>query len=185
MKAVLYPFMLLAGCGLVLSFVVHGMALAGVRIPGGGLVWVLHAGIFVVFLPTVFVFNQMTRHVSRKDGWKVALAGCPVWMRRAGGVLFAYAILNFMLFMVNTATQPKEPKKSKMSETPLAVIRGFSGHWMLFYGAAFAVLYSMIHAPGPARERKCPLGHTVAPEARFCSECGHDLSSEKDLTSGT
>lgn len=179
MKAVLYPFMLLAGSGLVLSLGAHCMALAGVRIPGGGLVWVLHAGIFVVWVPTVLVSARMTRHASRKDFWKVALAGCPVWMRRAGGVLFVYAFLNFFLFMATAPGKPKEPKQSKMSETPLAVIRGFSGHWMIFYGAAFAVLYSMIHAPEAYRERKCPQGHKAAPDARFCSECGHDFSSEK------
>ena len=171
--------MLLAGGGLVLSFGAHVMALAGVPIPGGGLVWVLHGGIFVVLLPTILASNQMTRHVDRKDLWKVVLAGCPLWMRRAGCVLFVYAILNFVAFFVTTAATPKQERKLKTNENPLEVVRGFSGHWMLFYGAAFAALYSMIHAPEMYRERKCPQGHTVAPEARFCSECGQALSSEK------
>jgi len=63
-------------------------------------------------------------------------------------------------------------------DAPPSVVRGFSGHWMIFYGAAFAVLYSRIHAPELYRERKCPQGHTASPTARFCSECGYDFSNE-------
>lgn len=179
MKTVLYAFMLLAGGGLVMSLGAHVMALAGVPIPGGGLVWVLHGGIFFVLFPALLASHHMGRHVSRKDLWKVVLAGCPVWMRRAAVVLFVYAIFNFVVFMATTATTPKQARQVKTNENPLEVVRGFSGHWMLFYGAAFAALYSMIHAPELYRERKCPLGHTVSPEARFCPECGQALSSEK------
>lgn len=175
MRIILYPIMVLAACGLALSITAHCMALAGVPIPGGRLVWGLHIGIFAVWLPTVLASMKMTRHASRKDVWKIALAGCPVWMRRAGYVLFGYAILNFIVFMATTASQPKQQQSG---DTPPSIVRGFSGHWMIFYGAAFAVLYSRIHAPGLYRERKCPQGHTSAPAARFCSECGYDFSHE-------
>jgi len=174
MKVVLYPLMVLAACGLALSIAAHCMALAGVPIPGGKLVWGLHIGIFVVWIPTVLTSMQTTRYANRKDFWKVALAGCPVWMRRAGYLLFGYAILNFIVCFANTASQPKQ----HTGDAPPSVIRGFSGHWMIFYGAAFAVLYSRIHAPELYRERKCPLGHTASPTARFCSECGYDFSNE-------
>ncbi len=175
MKIILYPFMVLAACGLALSIVAHAMSLAGVPIPGGNLIWGLHVGIFVVWIPTVLASVKMTQHVNRKDFWKVALAGCPEWMRRSFYVLFGYAILNFILFFVSMAGQPKQDRKN--AATP-DVVRGFSGHWMIFYGAAFAVLYSRIHSPGQYRERKCPQGHTSPPTARFCAECGHDFSHE-------
>ncbi len=176
MKAVLYPFMVLAACGLALSIAAHCMALAGVLIPGGKLVWGLHIGIFVVWIPTVLTSKQMTRYANRKDFWKVALAGCPSWMRRAFYVLVGYAILNFIVFIAATTTQPQQQQQA--GDAPPSVVRGFSGHWMIFYGAAFAVLYSRIHAPQLYRERKCPQGHTVLPTARFCSECGYDVSNE-------
>jgi len=92
-------------------------------------------------------------------------------MRRAGYVLFAYAIINFVVFIATTATLPKKPHQS--ADASPSVIRGFSGHWMIFYGAAFAVLYSRIHAPGLYRERKCPQGHSVSPTDRFCPVCGY------------
>ncbi|HEY0457146.1 MAG TPA: hypothetical protein VGE41_12280 [Verrucomicrobiae bacterium] len=172
MKTVLYSFILLAACGLVLSFAAHCMALAGVSIPGG--VWVLHVGIFVVWIPTILASRQMTRYANRKDFWKVVLAGCPIWMRRAFYVLFVYATLNFIVFFATTLRQPKQQK----GDAPPSVIRGFSGHWMVFYSAAFAILYSRIRAPQLYREHKCPQGHAVSPAARYCSECGYDFSNE-------
>src|SRR5882724_3156337 len=125
MNAALYPFMLLAACGLILSVAAHIMALAGITIPGGGLVWGLHVGIFVVWIPTVIVGKRATRYSNRKDFWKTALVGCPVWMRRALYFVFGYAVLNFILFMFSTINHPKPT-----GTAPPSVIRGFSGHWM-------------------------------------------------------
>jgi hypothetical protein len=167
MTGALYPFLVLAAVGFVLSVAAHGMALAGVPIPGGKLVWNLHIGIFIVWIPTVLVAYRATRYANRKDFWRVALAGCPPWMRRGFLVLFGYAILNFVLFLASN------PPRQSTDDAPLTVIRGFSGHWMIFYGAAFAVLYSRIHAPQLYQPRKCPQGHVVSPTARFCSECGY------------
>jgi hypothetical protein len=59
-------------------------------------------------------------------------------------------VFNFVLFLASSA--PKQP----IHHAPLSTIRGFSGHWMLFYGAAFAVMYSRIHAPQLYQARKCP-----------------------------
>jgi hypothetical protein len=174
MKTVLYPFMVLAACGLVLSVAAHCMALAGIPVPGGKLVWSLHIGIFVVWIPTVLTSMQMTRYSNRKDFWKVTFAGCPVWMRRAVYALFGYAILNFIVFTASTGGQPKH----LTGPAPPSMIRGFSGHWMVFYGMAFAILFSRIYAPQLYNERKCPQGHTASATARFCSECGYDFSND-------
>jgi len=175
MKVVLYPFMVLAACGLALSIAAHCVALAGVPIPGGKLVWGLHIGIFVVWIPTVLTSMQTTGYTNRKDFWKVALAGCPLWMRRGFYILFGYAILNFVVFMATAANQPKQ---QQIGDAPPSAVRGFSGHWIIFYGAAFAVLYSRIHAPELYRDRKCPQGHTSSPTAGFCSECGYNFSNK-------
>lgn len=78
MRVILYPFMVLAACGLALSIAAHCMALAGVPVTGGKLVWGLDIGIFVVWIPTVLTSMQTTRYANRKDFWKVALAGCPL-----------------------------------------------------------------------------------------------------------
>lgn len=173
MNVLLLPFMLLAAAGFVLSAAVHGLSIAGMRIPGAGLVWTLHMGIFVVWIPAVLVSLGSTRHASRKEYWRVVLAGCPVSMRRGLYVLFGYAVLNFVIFLVTTVNLPKSPNRAALP----SVIRAFSGHWMAFYAAAFAILFSRIHAPDRPRERKCPQGHAVSPTAGYCPECGLALSA--------
>src|SRR5437588_175716 len=96
-RLILLPFIALAAIGFILSVAAHLAAIAGSPIPFGKAVWALHIGIFVVWLPTVLVSIRLTRGANRKDRWKIALAGCPKWMRTALYVLFAYAILNFIL----------------------------------------------------------------------------------------
>ena len=167
--------MVLAAGGFILSVAAHLAALAGIAVPGGGLVWALHIGIFVVWIPTVLVSSRITRYSNRRDFWKTALAGCPPWMRRALYIVFGYALLNFILFIASTSGHPKP-----VGAAPPSVIRGFSGHWMVFYGAAFATLYSVTHAPYLLRERRCPQGHAVAPTARFCPECGYAFPDKHD-----
>ncbi|MFN7140461.1 MAG: zinc ribbon domain-containing protein [Limisphaerales bacterium] len=174
MRAIVFGFMLLAAFGLVLSILAHIAALMGVLIPGGKLVWALHIGIFVVWLPAVLVAGQVTRYANREDFWKLALAGCPGWMHRAFYVLFGYAILNFIVFLLVVGTQ----EEKTTGDAPPSVVRGFSGHWMVFYGGAFFLLYSRINAPHLYQKRKCPRGHPVSPTDRFCPKCGYAFPDE-------
>ena len=58
---------------------------------------------------------------------------------------------------------------------PPAVVRGFSGHWMAFYSAAAAVLYSATHAVDRDQGRRCGNGHAVGPLALFCEQCGQPV----------
>jgi len=60
------------------------------------------------------------------------LAELPRWVRVVTGCLFAYALLNFAYFIFCTRQYPKHG-------VPFSVeLRGFSGHWMMFYGVASA-----------------------------------------------
>jgi hypothetical protein len=80
---------------------------------------------------------------------------------------FAYAFVNFAFFM------SKVPA-GRTAGTPPIVWRGFSGHWMLFYSAALAMLYSAAKAGGGVR--RCLNGHAVPPTANFCSRCGQSVT---------
>lgn len=168
MNVLLYPFMLLSALGLLLSIGSHLAALAGFPIPGGNLVWGLHIGIFVVWLPTVLVANRISRYGKRSDFWKLALSGCPTWARYALYGLFGYAVINFILGMNNMPGR----HEGATATTPGAEVRLFSGHWMVFYGAAFATLYSALNNSTLLKSRKCIQGHDVAPLDKFCPECG-------------
>ncbi|KML39797.1 hypothetical protein VL15_38330 [Burkholderia cepacia] len=114
------------------------------RIPS---VWMLHVGIFIVFIPFLFL--------SRKDlgreraMWRLR-KGVPNWIAVMGIMLFVYAIVNFFVFMLyseggNPAVQDgryvllnhgKLIRKLTVSEfTAFKAneLRGFSGHWLVFY----------------------------------------------------
>lgn len=137
MDSVLFLFIILSAIGLVLSIVAHLASLVGLPIPGGKFVWSLHIGIFVVWFPAVIVAYLINQGRPYRELWKNVLSGLPRWMRYAVYGLFAYAMLNFLWFFDPTGSAP-QPE----GDAPPAVIRGFSGHWMLFYGAAFAILLS-------------------------------------------
>jgi hypothetical protein len=74
-------------------------------------------------------------------------------MRYVLYALIAYAIVNFAIFMVT----PQRAASAGLM--PPAVVRGFSGHWMAIYAAAFAVLYSGMKTKqwgGPPGPRPTP-----------------------------
>jgi len=166
-KALLYPFVLLSAVGLVLSLIVHTASLLGQPNPLGSAAWGLHIGIFIVWLPAVLVAQRHTRDFKQKDFWKAALRGCPKWMRGMTVAFFVYALVNFAIFFTSSLDQGSSDPAQEA-----AVFRGFSGHWMAFYSAALAILYSAtrIHAVDP--KRRCVQGHTVGPLAKYCEECG-------------
>jgi hypothetical protein len=158
MRILLYPLGVMAAAGFLLSLAAHLLAITGTEVPGGGKVWALHLGIFVVWLPVVLISRRKPQRGQCKDHWKAVMSACPVWMSRGLKLLFAYALVNFMLFFVGTIGQPKPH-----GAAPPAVIRGFSGHWMVFYGAAFITFYSAIKAAhgerrGSARKSQSELG---------------------------
>jgi hypothetical protein len=159
--------MLLAAAGFVLSAVAHVASIAGMELPSSEAFVAMHAGVFVVFFPAVLVMQRISRGVARRDVWKVALSGCPPWMRNAGKVFLGDAILNFLHCM---ATMP-HPAKHR-GPPSAAAVRIFSGHWMVFYGIAFATLYSVRNRASLLVERRCPNQHLVSINADYCETCG-------------
>ncbi len=121
----LWLFVMIATTGLALSLWVHIGAVVGRQVGPDFLFWVLHVGIFIVWVPAVFVAQKMVGGVNRKDLWKVALRNCPVWMKYMIYGFFGYAMINFLLFMTKTTS------RTGGSPSPTEW-RGFSGHWMAF-----------------------------------------------------
>ena len=96
----------------------------------------------------------------------MVLRGALDWMRYMVYGFFGYAFLNFALFMAKAPSGHAEG-------IPAIVWRGFSGHWMLFYSAALATLYSA--ATASADVRRCLNGHAVPATANFCSRRGQSV----------
>ena len=126
MKVILIPFMYLAALGLALSVMVHMFSLLSVPSPLEETSWVLHIGIFVVWVPTILVANRLVKDFKQKDFWKAALRGCPTWMKNLTYFFFGYAILNFAIFIISDLASGGSARN--LGNTPSAVFRGFSGH---------------------------------------------------------
>jgi hypothetical protein len=123
-----------AAIGLILSCASHFAALFGRTGPLGDHAWLLHIGIFIVWLPTVLVAREMAG--NRGFTWEAVLRGCPAWMKYVVYAFAGYAGVNFIVFVLNA------PPKSAFNGMPPSIVRGFSGHWMAFYAMAMATLYS-------------------------------------------
>jgi hypothetical protein len=165
LRPFIWLFVALSAIGLVVSLWVHLGAIMGRSVPS--FFWMLHVGILVVWLPAVLVAQRLVGNVNRKDFWKVILKGSPDWMRYMVYAFFSYDLVNFLLFM------GKAPSGGSGVNPPASVWRGFSGHWMAFYSAALAVLYSAAHVADTAP--RCANGHLVSPNAVYCARCGQPV----------
>lgn len=171
MRLGLRIWMTLAGCGFLLGLAVHGLALAGVTIPGGSLVFALHAGVFVVGLPAMDFAVSFPRRRN-----KLIPDDCALWMRRTLYFLIGYAVLNliFVLVVFKVISPQKSPTNSPWP------LRAFSSYWMLFYGIFFAQFHSRLQIVQQERERRCPGGHVVPAGNRACPTCGHDFPQKNE-----
>lgn len=139
--------------GLSLSLWVHIAALRGERVVPEAFFFGLHLGIFVVWFPTFFVARELTRDLQRKqDYWKVALKDAPDWMRYMVYGFLGYAVLNFVLFIMSS------PPSHTAGGPTASEWRGFSGHWMAFYAAALAILYSAANYGSSSRSDSTNFG---------------------------
>ncbi len=166
-------FFILAVTGLVLSALAHLLTFCGVN-PEQAFpwIWMLHIGIFVVWIPTVLVGNGVRTRSKKKDLWNAAAGYSPRWLNRLCGCLFIYAFFNFFftIFALNKGGVPGVINGEKVLHSHGTVIRKlsdeeyelhraytvrtFSGHWMVFYGIATTVLLSEIRRRSAERQRK-------------------------------
>lgn len=92
-------------------------------------VMLLHGGIFVVWIPRV-IFATRSAPDHTRGNLEHLLAVLPEGARVAAYGLFGYALLNFAYFLYTGSSYPKHHVPFHLT------LRGFSGHWMLFYGIA-------------------------------------------------
>jgi hypothetical protein len=139
-RPLLWPLIVLSAAGLGTSLWVHLAAIAGQKVAPEPLFWILHAGIFVVFLPAVLVARGRLGITHHKDFWKLVLRGAPAWMKYTVYGLLGYAVVSSLLFM----NQTSEPL---FAATTVGQWRVFSSGWMAFYSASLAILYAAVHRP--------------------------------------
>ncbi|HYV92581.1 MAG TPA: hypothetical protein VE978_12375 [Chitinophagales bacterium] len=166
MKKYLFYFAL---TGWILGIIVHLLSLADIdvteKVP---FVWLLHIGIFVVWIPIVLDLKnnqelreyQQSRLRNRMNPvgfFKIVFKDTPAWMALAAIGGFFYMGINFMLFIASQSGGPeikdgqyileshgqfiKTLTEQEYHHYKANEVRGFSGHWIFFYGFATAVLY--------------------------------------------
>ncbi len=131
-------------------------------------VWLLHIGIFAVWLPTVFILRDDAdfQELKKNSSFGVAkhikfiksiFKKRPTWMMVLAIFGFAYAFINFLLFAMSQPGTPgirdgqyilqnhgqliKTLTEAEYNHYLANVMRGFSGHWIAFYGMAAVALF--------------------------------------------
>ncbi|TCJ14252.1 hypothetical protein EPD60_09625 [Flaviaesturariibacter flavus] len=163
-----YVFFFAAICWL-LAILVHIGSIAGFdvgdKVP---FIWLLHLGIFIVWIPTILsirnneeVAAYQKQEVKRPLGiFKIIFKRTPIWLTIISVLGFYYAVANFFLFAIsqqgsvgfingqralhNHGRIIKILSEQEYHHYQANEIRGFSGHWIAFYGIATAVLFSFI-----------------------------------------
>ena len=141
LKPLVGLFAFLALIGLLLSICVHVGALFGRLVAPEYFFWGLHVGIFVVFFPAILVAQKRVGSTNRKDFWKAVTKGSPDGLRYLLYFFFAYAFVNFFIFILQAP-----PGTNHKGQNPAIEWRGFSGHWMVFYCASFVILSSALRS---------------------------------------
>ncbi|MBS3945508.1 MAG: hypothetical protein KGZ42_08415 [Melioribacter sp.] len=167
MKKVQFYF---AVTGWTLGLIVHLLSIADYnasdKVP---FVWLLHVGIFVVWLPVVFILTKNEElKAFRQSGTlnqlnpvaasKIFFRQTPRWLTIIAVAGFFYAIINFVFFMTtshfgvpdikdgqfilhNHGKLIKTLTEQEYHHYKANEVRGFSGHWLAFYGLAAAILF--------------------------------------------
>lgn len=157
------PLFYLAALGLMASAVIHIATVLGVN-PLGGVAGaiVLHALLFVVWIPTVVMMvRKMCARDDCRNFWGIVTHHAPLWMKILSVVLVAYAFFNFFFvaFVLTREGVPsaKSGRKALVSHGKVIrrlsdeeykkhqaySIRGYSGHWMMFHAVGMTVLCSL------------------------------------------
>jgi nitrate/nitrite transporter NarK len=166
LRIVVYFFLILAVAGFLGILMIHIAALAGITAPSAVLKVVI-PGLFIVWVPMIFVSNHLSKEFKQNHLWRATLRGCPKWMQTALWAVCGYGFLGTFLLPLLFGRNVDSYGSSTA---------GMSGFMMAFYAMAVCVLYSATRAEAFDRNRRCPNGHNVSPVARFCEDCGSPVT---------
>lgn len=96
-RALIYPFLVLAIIGSIVTLIVHAASLFGVLYPLEHFLKLLASGVVILFLPTIFAINWLARDFKQKEIWRAVLLGCPEWMQRTLWIIFGYAWVGYFV----------------------------------------------------------------------------------------
>ena len=121
-------FFFIAIIGWILGLTAHLLSFTGYTSPT---FWLLHIGVFVVWFPAMICLVKETGKSMPELLNYFKSISAPKWLKIIVAVCFIYAFINFVLFA----------SSFQISDEDSDMLRGFSGHWMAFYGMATLILY--------------------------------------------
>jgi hypothetical protein len=126
-------------------------------------VWFLHIGVFIVIFAAILLLKQtpeLQDQQIRSNPLKVlgtVIKGTPYWLIAIAVVGFIYSGINFSLFASSQVGTPeikdgqfilqdhgqfiRTISKQEYHHFRANIIRGFSGHWIGFYGIGLVLLF--------------------------------------------
>lgn len=159
----------IAVTGWTLALLVHILSIFDVDVQGKApYVWLLHIGIFVVYVPAILSLRKNTRFKTFESSgtpnrigpfglFKALFERAPSWMVVIVVAGLFYAFVNFLVSMGSLPGTPavkdgqyylhnhghwmRNITEREYRHYKAATVRGFSGHWIAFYGLAAAMLY--------------------------------------------
>ena len=160
---------LFAGFGWMSALIVNILSIVDIdiseRVP---FIWLLHIGIFVVWIPAILKLkkNQAFNHLQKSSilargnpaaSFKVVFRNTPTWLTIIALAGFFYAVINFTLFAAGQPGVPEIQNGNYILQNHGQLIktlteqeyhhykaneaRGFSGHWIAFYGIGMVMLF--------------------------------------------
>ena len=158
-------FYWLALVGFALSALVHLATFVGVNpqgiFPG---VWVLHLGIFLVWVPAIFGAEKLGKWPTRGKLWGFLVEKGPRWMQVLCVILAVNAVFNFLFTgcVLNEGGGPgridgrpvlhhggeviRELTEEEFEKHQAYVVRVFSAIWLVFYLSAAMLLRARVQA---------------------------------------
>lgn len=157
MKSARLGLFVLSAIGLVVSLVIHISLYFDINVQDLPISpFILHIGVFIVFIPSLIFLlienNDKPDEDGRVNPLKTLYKESPKYLIGIVSILYIYAILNFILFMGTMEGGPsirdgkyilsnhgniiRELSFEEYQLYRRREVKGFSGHWMLFYSAA-------------------------------------------------
>lgn len=103
---------ILAFIGFWFSLFVHGATYFGINIAEEFMgVWCLHIFIFPLMFPLAAASRTIQGNNAREK-WQILYSNVPAWGKVIRNIFFAYAFINFALFIGKTADEPNPQRLS-------------------------------------------------------------------------
>lgn len=132
----IYPGALagLSLAGFVLSLAIHLLTVTQVYLVPNFIIFVLTAGILMVWLSSSRLLKNMQSDHDMINAWKWVFSSAAAWLKYLTVFFIAYAVVNFAM---SVSTQPAGGYIDL--DVSQQKLRGLSGFWLAFYALGFLI----------------------------------------------